>query len=367
MPRIQRVGKGLSEFKQIMLDPGDMDAALPAPMDITVLSHPEAISAEHVAMIAMGLRLGYAHYNDWTTLPAPLFFRRKIEDYIIRFPEDDDAIEAESPDDAQPVLSATGKQSELLLFEDEGSDKYAETESATQELPDISSAKAPTSSDRDLLSSAKSTCMPALAFSPDLGEKRLYKRMVQDARGEVQVHVTLPYWLNTQGLFGPFSPIVRRNSSRVWRRLREFDYVKNKASKPKDSELLNWMAERLRTPQAVRAMVLVSGDIGGLALEPLVTLVEDVYNVGRSSEDRVDPRRWTPDMLRAVAEWANSQQNDELLAWLVFLVAQFPAPEWTDAVIQAITAVPGPMTEDRSTTTLTAQWQLRQRFFKKTI
>jgi len=31
------------------------------------------------------MRLGYLHYSDWTSLPAPLFFKRKIDDYVIRY------------------------------------------------------------------------------------------------------------------------------------------------------------------------------------------------------------------------------------------------------------------------------------------
>lgn len=55
---------------------GGIDAALPAPLEITVLHCPEDAAAA-AAILVMGLRLGFAHYNDWTSLPAPLFFRAR--------------------------------------------------------------------------------------------------------------------------------------------------------------------------------------------------------------------------------------------------------------------------------------------------
>jgi len=47
---------------------------------------PADIGADNVAVAVLGMRLGYLHYSDWTSLPAPLFFKRKIDDYVISLP-----------------------------------------------------------------------------------------------------------------------------------------------------------------------------------------------------------------------------------------------------------------------------------------
>ncbi len=57
------------EYQEKLVDPSYyMDAALPVLMDITVLQSPEGVSPRQIAMVVMGLRLGYAHYSDWNLL-----------------------------------------------------------------------------------------------------------------------------------------------------------------------------------------------------------------------------------------------------------------------------------------------------------
>jgi hypothetical protein len=63
------------------------NAALPSGLEVTVLQAPNDVVPDILAHLVMGLRLGYAHYDDWTALPAPLFFVAKVRDYIIRYPE----------------------------------------------------------------------------------------------------------------------------------------------------------------------------------------------------------------------------------------------------------------------------------------
>ncbi len=72
--------------ERVVLSPSIKDGIIPAAMDITVLQCAPGMDPTRAAMIAMGLRVGYPHYNDWTLLPAPLFFARKIDDYIIKYP-----------------------------------------------------------------------------------------------------------------------------------------------------------------------------------------------------------------------------------------------------------------------------------------
>ena len=52
---------------------------------------------DDIARFLEALRSGFAHYDEWTSLPAPLFFERVIEDYIAQF---ENADEENAEDDA---------------------------------------------------------------------------------------------------------------------------------------------------------------------------------------------------------------------------------------------------------------------------
>lgn len=94
--------KRTGRFEPVVRTPASGDQAIPAALEITVLSCPPAVEPSSIAKIVMGLRLGYAHYGEWTSVPAPLFFRRKIDDYIIRYVVDGSA-DPEGPDlDPEP-------------------------------------------------------------------------------------------------------------------------------------------------------------------------------------------------------------------------------------------------------------------------
>lgn len=353
--RIRCIGPGLSEFKDITLDPANFDAALPAPMDITVMSAPTNVSTEVIAMIVMGLRLGYAHYNDWTTLPAPLFFRRKIEDYIIRFPEDEDiSVSPVTEDITESNPQAT--QLELLLQDSDLAEDKLESEAQAKPEPEPEPEESLAEStpeedfarplEDDLLSRAKRTELPFLPAATELTLKRLYKRMMQDKHGEVQVHVRLPYWVKTQGLFGPPTNLVRRNASKIWRTMIEFEYVVSGVGKPKDNEFLDRLAERLIVPQASIGIVTACSSIGGLMFEPLRVLIEEVYNPAVEQDDQVDPRRIRSDGLLRMMEWADTCDHDELAAWLIFLVTQHTSKDWPEIALGGVSRIYGPRTED---------------------
>lgn len=360
--RIQRIGKGMSEFKLISLEPADFDAALPAPMDVTVMQAPANVSTELIAMVVMGLRLGYAHYNDWTTLPAPLFFRRKIEDYIIRFPEDEDiSVSAISDEPLETNTQAT--QLELLLQEEDLLEPLAAVPEAVPEvLPSLTENEEiqPMMQDEvegdpcpeympekeDILLRAQGANMPVLASINDLAVKRLYKRMMQDKPGEVVVHVNLPSFVHKKGLFGQYSNLVRRNSSRIWRAMIEFEYVGSRVSKPKDADLLDRLAERLIVPQSLVGLSTVTASIGGISLEPFCSMVEKLYNVHRPEDDRINPRRLTIEDGETLLAWADANKSDTLVAWILFLWTQYPPREGLQGALGLITKIHGAWTEE---------------------
>lgn len=95
-------GANSKRFKIVKFEPHHEDAALPATTEVTVVAGPATIDADQVVRLVMGLRLRYAHYPDWTALPAPLFFILKVDDYVIRY-----ADLARAEEDEGPVAGAT--------------------------------------------------------------------------------------------------------------------------------------------------------------------------------------------------------------------------------------------------------------------
>ena len=59
--------------------------ATPNPLEIVVALRPEKSDSDKIAGFIESLRYGYGHYNEWTKLPAPLFFERVVRDYISVF------------------------------------------------------------------------------------------------------------------------------------------------------------------------------------------------------------------------------------------------------------------------------------------
>jgi hypothetical protein len=351
-PRMQKV-KGAKEYELKMLEPANMDASLPASMEITVLTSPAGVHARDVAMLALGLRIGYAHYNDWTTLPAPLFFRRKIEDYVIRFPDDDEENESSAGNDALPpdvdVIDDGTIRPESQTFVSRLVEEAGRPDEPVRqgeiELPEIGRATDDDTDELDLLSRVKATRMPPLHTSLDHRIRSLGQRMMQQDTN-VRVRVELPYWLKTKNIFGEFNPTIRRNAKKCWRDFRDLNLVKDKTAMPRESEFLNWMAGHLQVPQAALALVPACGQIGGLSFKPLDELVRTLYNPGRPTEEQVNVAALDPGALALLTKWANEQQHDELMAWLVFQVSQFPKTGWCVSVFNNMVNIPGPMTEE---------------------
>jgi hypothetical protein len=370
--RIQRVTKGVKEFKMVSLEPADFDAALPAAMDVTVMQCHSDITPEQVAVIVMGLRLGYAHYNDWTTLPAPLFFKRKIEDYIIRFPEDEDAsVTIEEVGDSSPQVTKLEELlAEELVEEIQEEPKGAKDESApsdtVEDLLDVNDddddfdIARMTNTERirimfpntevdlsllnseALLMAARAMEMPVLPSHPDARIRRLYKRMMQERPGDVKVHVQLPFFVKTKGLFGPYTNRVRRNASAIWRLLRQLEYAMPK--RPKDTELLDRLSERLLTPQAMIGYVMAGN--GLIDFMHVREIIESTYNASVEDEFKITGGLGYDDYIQIMA-LADENRQDELMAWMIFSLVQFPPPDGIDPqIFRNMKNIPGPMTRD---------------------
>lgn len=367
MPRMHKI-KGTNEFEQKMLDPAGMDASLPAAMEITVISAPKGILASNIAMLVMGLRIGYAHYNEWTGLPAPLFFRRKIEDYVIRFPEDEDMSDGEevvAQQDSVATVDVAIAETEgglekptfiARLIDNEAKEGEQTTEE-TQSFVTLTSIGGVNADENELLACAKAAVMPILHSTKDMKLLNLGRRMLhQDTN--VRVRVSLPYWFKSHGAFGEYSPVIRRNASRCWRRMREFNIVSASAKMPKESEFLNWMTRLLQVPHACHALAPACLEIGGLHFVRFAELINKTYNAEKPPEEQASTYSLTPELVRSMATWANENGNDELMAWLIFQVAQYPHHGFCEAVMESITRIPGPMTEESLNYYLDVIWAL---------
>ena len=67
--------------------------ATPNPLEILVALRSEKSNPDNIAAFIESLRYGYGHYNEWTKLPAPLFFERVVRDYISVFKLEEEEIE----------------------------------------------------------------------------------------------------------------------------------------------------------------------------------------------------------------------------------------------------------------------------------
>lgn len=91
-PRL--INKAELEIKTLQKQEPHTDQwATPNPLEIVVALRPEKTKPDNIAAFIESLRYGYGHYNEWTKLPAPLFFERVVRDYISVFKLEDEETE----------------------------------------------------------------------------------------------------------------------------------------------------------------------------------------------------------------------------------------------------------------------------------
>lgn len=356
--RISRLAKGGSEFETITLDIASMDASLPAGLDVTVMTAPPDVAPSQYALLVMGLRLGYAHYNDWTRLPMPLFFERKVDDYIIRYPEDgDDAATADlpvmnaeaNPEAARDAASDADRVDPngylaLVTLEVEGEQDDMPVAEVDYSTPDV---LGPIKDEKDegddaLIRRVRTTIMPCIATHKDFHLRALYQRIIC---GNVHVRVELPYWMPRRGVLLMSTPVTKRNLRRSWSRLQNMNLVKSGVSMPSVDEYIDWLCEKLKVPQACSAIVNVTTEIGSLTFGEFASLVENEYNPSVRVEEQVNPFLVSITSLKLLIKWAEKTSHDALMGWLVFATSQMPDNGWAKTLQEMITRVIGPRTQ----------------------
>lgn len=361
-------------FQKTGLPPCKKDASVSASMDITILHCPDDVRPVDIATLTMGLRVGYAHYPDWTLLPAPLFFIRKIDDYIIKYPlaEAVDEVDlgesaiSESADSDQgeelKVESASMRlitglvQSELQLeFTQDTADLSTEGVSAleasggsetTESGSEVPEDIAFTSEDVEIVSSkilgwARKTKIVQL-YPADSKSRRLFTAMV---RGEIKVLVDVPYFVELQGYFGNYGPGMKKSIEKSWRDICNVGFVFPNTSRKPLNDYLDWMAKKLRHPQGayfVNPRVL----FGRALIIPQIHEILETYN--RTAKQKISTSLNEDNSFKLdfspIAKKASDDKDDVTLGWLIFGAAQTPAFGLSASIIKEVQCIPGPRT-----------------------
>lgn len=342
MPRMMRIGKGSQEFEFKSFEVASMDASLPAPMDLSVLCSPQGVQAGVYAILAMGLRLGYAHHNDWTRLPMPLFFRTKIEDYVIRYPEDNEETGLVLSGEREGADTSASPLAEKVVKAVEGdSIDQDETPEAAEDVFDF--MRAVDGQDySELVRQVRETDMPDLYGHSDFQSKQLYRRIFI---GDANVGVELPFWVKPTGsTFTLTGEITKRKVRRSWDWMYEFGYVRPHGDHmPSPGRYLDWLARKLRIPHACPAIINAVRGIGGISFTEMETAIEEAYNPANPDAE-VNPFSISDSDLGNMLRWACDQGHDRLLGWLVFMVSQVPHPSWVEVLQKELTGCPGSYT-----------------------
>lgn len=345
------------------------NAALPSGLEVTVMQHPDGVEADSLARLVMGLRLGYAHYDDWTMLPAPLFFVSKVRDYIVRYPElDGDRDEPppagpEGPDVGDEPAADLGPSAELrselvaavlqdlpgLVSVDEV--KTAEAQAGVEVTAggdEMLGADEPYDEPEEELPESLSDPVLNRAYQAALKAPQLYslKRSGREGRqlynsmltGRVHIRVEPPSFVTRDSVLPTWAwPTASRAIGKFWRRQSSFGVpVKPGSTAPSVSAFPDWVMKRLAIPQG-----LWSIDIRGVfpSACPIFFRTEELLEayVDAHAETKVDlgdEGFWA--LLPDLVGWCCSEGNDEALGWLFCKMAHYP---YQDTVPRAISRI----------------------------
>lgn len=379
-PRARMSPKGNGWFERRTLPVAKDNAALPSGLELTVVHTSTEIKPDSLVSLVMGLRLGYAHYDDWTALPAPLFFERKVRDYVVRYPDSTEAIPAEvsgtdsdtlSPDATGPdeAESASSLRTELVaevleglpelkpdttgaesLASQDGTESPAanvssEKESATQATrassaePAMDGEATPSKLDDPELQRALEAGQATLVlFSPSSGlaAKQTYEAMLAES---VRVRVELPWFVTKDTVLPPEAwPKGKRAIGYYWKKLSAFPIRlrPQRGDAPSVAQFPDWVMRRLGIPQSAYAL-----DISGLlpTTRRLFYRLDDAYSqyleqAGKKEGGVSGGQFWKdlPDLVRHLCK----ERNDEGLAWAFCLMAHHPYKDLLPGVLKAV-------------------------------
>lgn len=379
-PRSRMSAKGNGWFERRTLPVAKDNAALPGGLEVTVVHSSTALKPDSLVSLVMGLRLGYAHYDDWTALPAPLFFERKVRDYVIRYVDSADAESAETsapevePPAPDAVVSGEADttsplQSELVAevleglpglkikaagpeasfskgTEGEATDAIADGEEGAAQLdaevsttPALDEEAKPVKLDDPRLQRALEAGQATLVlFSPasGLAAKQTYEAMLAES---VRVRVEPPWFVTKDTVLPPDAwPKDKRAIGYYWKKLATFPIRlrPQKGDAPTVAQFPDWVMRRLTIPQSAYAL-----DISGLlpVSKRLFYKLDDCYGQyldesGKKEGGFGAGQFWKdlPDLVRHLSK----EKNDQGLAWAFCLLAHHPYKDLLPDVLEAV-------------------------------
>jgi hypothetical protein len=359
------------------VSPSKDDAALPASLEVTVLACPNDAVPDDIARLVMGLRLGYAHYDEWTASPAPLFFAAKVQDYIIRYP--DHAPEAPEPDDTDPSHDDDGStktrlidtylgdvQKALLGEAAAGTDSFTDAIEGTPTIQREMSQTATTVLDASRQDSAvavpdegeelkPSDPLLARAWDSARAVTKLYlrrsgpvcRRLYEDMLfGNVRVIVDLPWFVTRKTVVPESAWPDSRAIKRFWQTQGDLGFRKPKGTAPSTAGFPEWLTNRLRTPQSLYAV-----DTAGLFpansrvfYRSTEFFLEYVAEFEKEGKTFPQIEAVTRKDCESMARWMVENGSDENIAWTLVMLAHYPLRVQAETLLMAMCAKSlGPM------------------------
>jgi len=378
-PRSRMSPKGNGWFERRTLPVAKDNAALPSGLEVTVVHTCDGIKPDSLVSLVMGLRLGYAHYDDWTALPAPLFFERKVRDYVIRYADsaEGEVVEAaasdrdlQTPEAGSEVVEAASQlQSELvaevlaglpeLQFDTseatdfsppQASESPGDAAATTEEVacavsaepsakPAIEEEEKPTKLEDPRLQRALEAGQSTLVlFSPSSGlaAKQTYEAMLAES---VRVRVEPPWFVTKETVLPPEAwPQDKRAIGYYWKKLGSFPIRlrPQKGDAPNVAQFPDWVMRRLNIPQSAYAL-----DISGLlpVSKRLFYKIDDCYRryleeSGKKESSVSGGQFWKdiPDLVRHLSK----EKNDEGLAWVFCMMGHHPYKDLLPDILKAV-------------------------------
>lgn len=217
-------------------------------------------------------------------------------------------------------------------------------EVGSQSMPAVA-AQGPLEDLDDLIIRARNMKLLTVYSSQSPKVHKTYAAMM---RGQIKVQVELPYFVKLKGLFGRYSPDLKKAIARSWLKLSEAGYVAPTKGRPDSAQYLDWLAERLKHPQGV--LMTAVQDVFNRALP--IAQVDEMLIRYMDSATETDAQILTPGAtdddfrinMAPLVHKACAESDDQALGWLVFSAAQSPGYGYAESTLGALTIIPGPMT-----------------------
>ncbi|MFN4045621.1 RNaseH domain-containing protein [Limnobacter sp.] len=372
------------------------DGTIPAPIEVTVLQRPEDWGKELLPSLIVKLRTDYAHYDDWTKKPSPLFYERKIRDYIIQHDlEDEEEVESLGETDAEdtsPIEDLSPVEQELtariiddgivelepdaspaqkgtdfevhdaleeLSAEEDGAEgagdevkeknreALADSEFWSSKLEGLKSTaefidlieEILRSDDAEALSSYMSRKM---YFSTHAENGWRILKAITRIKNPIRTEVLLPPFARNIDLYQVKPKILKRNFGRAWKHLTISAQIFSRQSKPSDPQ--RWIKETTEILAGTEILNYMSPYFEGMYMVPFINAI-DAYNQDLEPNDRkLGAYGMEPEAAKSLVKWCFEKGHDEHLAWIILQLGHRGTHDTRKAMFNAMKGEWGPKT-----------------------